>query len=55
MSLALMKMEVLGIEKVERTWVTMDTEVDGQGWVVDLMTAPRNGRRLYVSPTHFIF
>ena len=42
-----MKMAVLGIEKVERTWERMDSDVDGRGWVVDLMMVLQNGRKRY--------
>ncbi|GFY95829.1 hypothetical protein Acr_11g0001350 [Actinidia rufa] len=34
LSLALMKMEAHGFEKVERTLVKTDTDADGHGWVV---------------------
>lgn len=47
MSPELMKMEVLGIEKVGKTWAKMDTDVDGQGWVVNHMMAPLNGKKRY--------
>lgn len=40
-----MKMEAHGIEKVERTLEKMDTDVDGQGWVVKAMMAPQNGKK----------
>lgn len=43
----LMKMEVLGIEKVGKTWAKMDTDVGGQGWVVNHMTVPLNGKKRY--------
>lgn len=42
-----MKMEVLGIEKVGKTWAKMDTDVGGQGWVVNHMTVPLNGKKRY--------
>lgn len=42
-----MKMAVLGIEKVEKTWEKTDTDVDGQEWVVNPMMVPRNGRKRY--------
>lgn len=48
MSLALMKMAVLGIERVGKTLVKMDTDVDGQGWVVKAMMVPRNGKKWYI-------
>lgn len=44
-----MKMEVLGIEKVGKTWVKMDTDVGGQGWVVNLLMVPPNGKKRYSS------
>lgn len=49
MSRALMKMEVLGIEKVGKTWAKMDTDVDGQGWVVNHMMFPQNGKKRYIN------
>lgn len=42
-----MRMVVPGIEKVGRTLVKMDIVVDGQGWVVNPMTVPQNGRKRY--------
>ena len=42
-----MKMELLDIEKVGRTLVKMDTSVDDQGWVVNLMPVPWNERKWY--------
>ena len=47
MSLALMKMEAHGFEKLERTLVKTDTDADGQGWVVKAMMAPQNGKKRY--------
>jgi len=47
-----MKMEVLGIKKVGKTWAKMDTDVDGQGWVVNHMMVPLNGKKRYRN--HFI-
>lgn len=47
MSLAVMKMAVLGLEKVGRTWEKMGTGVGGQGWAVDPMTALLSGRKRY--------
>lgn len=42
-----MKMEVLGIGKVGRTLVRMDTDVDGLEWVVNRMTVTQNGKKRY--------
>lgn len=42
-----MKMAVLGTEKVGKTLVIMDTDVDGQGWVVVPMMVPQNGKKRY--------
>lgn len=47
MSLVLMKMGVPGIEKAGKTWVQMDTDVGGQGWVVNHMMVPRSGKKRY--------
>lgn len=49
MSLALMKMAVVGLEKVDRIWEIMGTDVDGQGWVVNLMMALLSGPKRYKS------
>jgi hypothetical protein len=43
MKLALMKMVVVGLEKVDMIWEIMVTDVGGQGWVVDLMMVLLNG------------
>lgn len=45
MRLALTKMVVLGIEKVEKKFGKMDTDVDGQGWVANAVMAPQNGMK----------
>ena len=42
-----MKMALLDIDKAGRTLVKMDTSVDGQIWVVNLMTVPQNERKWY--------
>lgn len=42
-----MKMAALGIGRVERTLGKMDTDVDGQGWGVDLMMVLQNGKKWY--------
>lgn len=47
MSLVQMKMGVLGIEKVGKTWAKMDTDVGGQGWVVNQMMVPHSGKKRY--------
>jgi hypothetical protein len=47
MSLVLMKMGVLGIEKAGKTWAKMDTDVGGQGWVVNRMMVPPSGKKRY--------
>lgn len=49
MNLALMKMAVIGLEKVGRTWEIMGTDVGGQGWVVDPMMALLSGQKRYKS------
>jgi len=45
--LGLMKMEVLGFEKVERILAQMGIDVDGRRWVVDHMMIPPNGKKRY--------
>jgi hypothetical protein len=47
MKLALMKMVVVGLEKVDMIWEIMVTDVGGQGWVVDLMMVLLNGLKRY--------
>lgn len=47
MSLAPMKMEVLGIEKAGKIWVEMDTDLGGQEWVVSHTMVPQNGKKRY--------
>lgn len=49
MSLALMKMAVVGLEKVDMIWEIMVTDVGGQGWVVGLTTALLSGLKRYKS------
>lgn len=43
-----MRMEVPGSEKVGRNWAKMDIDVDGQGWEVNLMMVPQNGKKRYL-------
>lgn len=50
MNLGLMKMAVLGIGRVEKILVTMDTDADGQGWVGRAMMVPQNGKKRYICP-----
>lgn len=38
-------MAVLGTERAGKTWAIMDTDVDGQGWAVDLMLVLQNGKK----------
>lgn len=48
MNLALLKMEVLGTERVERILGKMDIDAAGQGWVVKAMMVSQYGKRQYV-------
>lgn len=41
-----MKMEVRGIGKMEKNSAIMDTDVVGLEWVVNLMMALQNGKKL---------
>jgi hypothetical protein len=47
-SLAPMKMGVPGTEKLGKSWVKMDIDVDGQEWVVNPMMVLQNGKKRYL-------
>ncbi|KAJ8561309.1 hypothetical protein K7X08_027499 [Anisodus acutangulus] len=54
MNQGLTKMVVLGIERVEKTLVKMDTDADGQRWVDRAMTAPQNGKKWWMHLIGFL-